>query len=204
MGHAGSAAKLASPFDDIFSGEAEAQWGFTFLRQTLDALDAGANHYRPCALTLPKSHKLRLLRFNFGPWLLVDFCGPTSKYGKRINLALLTEGFAIDPRKKWLSFNYPHDKRGVSIFTFSWEEVRSMDAELSAHYQASMHYTGQLIGYWKGSPYRLAHQPQIFAAVFDTGVRDDLLRHGLDPMFAYKQNSQEELRNILDNSGENE
>jgi hypothetical protein len=40
-------------------------------------------------------------------------------------------------------------------------------------------------GKWKGSPYRLAHQPQIMAAVFDATVRADLLQNGLDPF--YKQ-----------------
>jgi hypothetical protein len=98
-------AKLAPPFDAIFHDAEEAQWGFDFLRHTLEILDAGANHYRPCVMTLPKSHKFRLLRFNFGPWLLIDYCGPASKYGKRINLALISDDLAVDPRKKWLSFN---------------------------------------------------------------------------------------------------
>ncbi len=183
---------LAPPFDAIFHDHAEAQWGFDFLHQTFDALNAGENNYRPTAITLPKSHKLRLLRFNFGPWLLVDFCGPMAKYGKRINLALLADDSAVDPRKKWLSFNYPYDRRGVSIYKFSWEEIQQMDEGLKERYAASMHYTGTLIGYWKGSPYRLAHQPQIFAAVFNLEVRADLLNHGLDPHFTHKVNSQDE------------
>jgi hypothetical protein len=192
MRNAATTSQLALPFADIFADDEEAQWGFDFLRHTFDSLNAGANEYRPTALTLPKSHKLRLLRFNFGPWLLVDFCGPASTYGKRINLALLTHGFEIDPRRLWLSFNYPHDKRGVSIFKFTWEEIKNMDAELTRHYEASMQYTGELIGYWKGSPYRLAHQPQIFAAVFDPVVRADLLQHGLDPLFFHRMNGQDE------------
>jgi hypothetical protein len=178
-----ASSKLATPFDDIFADPDEAMWGFDFLRQTLDLLNAGVNHYRPCVLTLPKSHKRRLLRFNFGPWLLVDFCGPESTYGKRINLALLTGEFGIDPRKKWLSFNYPYDRRGVSIYKFTWEEIYTMGAELTEHYEASMHYAGELFTKWKGSPYRLAHQPQIFAGIFDVEVRADLLRHGLNPLF---------------------
>ena len=186
---------LATPFDAIFHNYAEAEWGFDFLRHTFEKLNAGVNHYRPTAITLPKSHKLRLLRFNFGPWLLIDFCGPTAKYGKRINLALLTDDTAVDPRKKWLTFHYPYDKRGVSIYMFTWQEIKEMDGDLKAHYEASMQYTGELIGYWKGSPYRLAHQPQIFTAVFNPEVRADLLQHGLDPLFAHKledQESQEE------------
>jgi hypothetical protein len=66
-----------------------------------------------------------------------------------------------------------------------------MDAELTRHYEASMHYTGALIGKWKGSPYRLAHQPQIFAAIFDPSIRADLLHDGLDPLFVHKFNRQE-------------
>jgi hypothetical protein len=185
---------LAPPFHAIFEDDAEAQWGFDFLHHTLEMLNAGENHYRPCVLTLPKSHKRRLLRFNFGPWLLIDYCGPNSTYGKRINLALLTDDSAVDPRRKWLSFNYPHDKRGVSIYMFTWDEIRSMDRTLTKHYIASMHYTGKLIGYWKGSPYRLAHQPQIFAAIFDHSVRADLLQHGLDPRFAHQEFFQGEVK----------
>lgn len=180
---------LASPFDAIFHDEAEAQWGFDFLRHTFDLLNAKTNDYRPTAITLPKGHKWRLLRFNFGPWLLIDFCGPTSTYGKRINLALITDDAAVDPRKKWFSFNYPYDRRGVSIYKFSWQEIQEMDEELEKHYEVSMHYTGELIGTWKGSPYRLAHRPQILAAIFDATVRADLFQHGLDPMFAHGQNS---------------
>ena len=177
---------LAPPFDDIFHDETEADWAFDFMRHTFDLLGAAANEYRPTALTLPKSHKLRLLRFNFGPWLLVDFCGPTAKYGKRINLALIKDDRAVDPRKHWLSFNYPHDHRGVSIYKFAWDEIKRMDARLQAHYEESMYYTGSLISSWKGSPYRLAHQPQIFAAIFEPAVRADLFEHGLDPLFAHR------------------
>jgi hypothetical protein len=183
--------KLAPPFDAIFADHAEAQWGFDFLRHTFEKLNAAENNYRPTAITLPKSHKLRLLRFNFGPWLLIDFCGPTSKYGKRINLALITDDLAVDPRKKWLSFNYQYDKRGVSIYKFGWQEIKQMDAQLTKHYEASMQYTGELIGYWKGSPYRLAHQPQIFDGVFDLAVRADFFQYGLDPLYTYRVNGQE-------------
>jgi hypothetical protein len=177
------ASALAHPFHAIFEDEAEAHWGFDFLQHTFDLLNARANDYRPTAITLPKSHKWRLLRFNFGPWLLVDFCGPRSTYGKRINLALITDDRAVDPRKKWFAFNYPHDKRGVSVYQFTWPEIKHMDAALENHYATSMHYTGELIGKWKGSPYRLAHQPQIMAAVFDATVRADLLQNGLDPFY---------------------
>jgi hypothetical protein len=184
--------QLASPFDAIFADYDEAQWGFNFLHQTLALLNAGTNEFRPCVFTLPKSHKLRLLRFNFGPWLLVDFCGPASTYDKRINLALLTGEFGIDPRKHWLSFNYPYDRRGVSIYKFTWKEIRAMDNELIEHYEVSMHYASQLFANWKGSPYRLAHQPQIFAAAFDPTVRADLLQNGLDPMFVHRTANQDE------------
>ncbi|HXF61912.1 MAG TPA: hypothetical protein VNK95_09855, partial [Caldilineaceae bacterium] len=107
-----TSSQLASPFDRIFADRAEAEWAFTFLSQTLELLNAGSNAYLPCALTLPKNHKRRLLRLNFGPWLLLDFCGPSSQYGKRIHLALLAYGFATDPRKRWFVFNHPHDRRG--------------------------------------------------------------------------------------------
>jgi hypothetical protein len=180
---------LAPPFNAIFDDLGEAQWGFDFLCHTFDLLNARANDYRPTAITLPKSHKWRLLRFNFGPWLLIDFCGRASTYGKRINLALISDDAAVDPRKKWLSFNYPHDKRGVAIYKFSWREIAQMDAQLESHYVASMHYTGELIGKWKGSPHRLAHQPQIFAAVFNAEVRANLLQHGLDPLFVRRLNA---------------
>jgi hypothetical protein len=183
---------LAPPFDAIFADYAEAQWGFDFLRHTFDMLNAAENDYRPTAITLPKSHKLRLLRFNFGPWLLIDFSGPTATYGKRINLALITDDQAVDPRKKWLSFHYPYDWRGVSIYMFTWREIQEMNSTLTKHYEDSMHYTGELIGYWKGSPYRLAHQPQIFAAVFDQNARTDLLQYGLDPLFARRMSEQEQ------------
>lgn len=183
--------QLAPPFAEIFNDEAEAQWGFDFLHHTLDVLKAGDNHYRPCVMTLPKSHKLRVLRFNFGPWLLIDHCGPTSHFGKHIHLALITDDMAVDPRKKWLSFNYPYDKRGVSIYRFDYQEIKKMDAKLTAHYEESMRYTGELIGYWKGSPYRLAHQPQIFAAIFDPTVRADLLRYGLDPLFVHRMSQEQ-------------
>lgn len=175
--------QLASPFDRIFADRAEAEWAFTFLSQTLELLKAGSNGYRPCALTLPKQHKRRLLRFNFGPWLLLDFCGPSSHYGKRIHLALLAYEFETDPSKRWFVFNYPHDRRGVGVYRFSWAEVQSMDPSLAEHYEASMHYAGELFTRWKGSPYRLAHQSQLFAAVLDPALRAHVLTHGLEPSF---------------------
>lgn len=174
---------LAPPFERIFADYAEAEWGFGFLRQTIDLLNAGANAYRPCVLTLPKNHKQRLLRFNFGPWLLVDFCGPTSKYGKWIHLALLRDGLATASRKEWFVFSHPHDKRGMAVYRFTWAEVQSMDSELTEHYEVSMQYTGELFGHWRGSAYQLAHQPQLFAGIFDPALRASILTHGLDPFF---------------------
>src|SRR5690606_27112093 len=175
---------LAPPFDCIFADRAEAEWGFGFLRQTLELLNAESNAYRPCVLTLPKNHKRRLLRFNFGPWLLMDFCGPKSEYGKRINLALLRDGFATDLRRQWFVFNHPHDRRGVGVYHFTWAEVQAMNEDLVEHYQASMHYIGALFSGWQGWPYRMAHQPQIFTGIFDLTVRDSLLTDGINPFFA--------------------
>lgn len=176
-------APLATPFQAIFADRAEAEWAFMFLRRTLDLLNTGTNGYRPCALTLPKNHKRRLLRLNFGPWLLIDFCGPHSQYGKRINLALLTEGCPAIREKQWFVFNYPYDWRGGGVYCFSWAEIQQMDEELAAHYVASMHYIGGLFGKWQGSPYRLAHQPHVFAAIFDPQVRATLLTKGINPLF---------------------
>ncbi|HXF60781.1 MAG TPA: hypothetical protein VNK95_04145, partial [Caldilineaceae bacterium] len=51
------------------------------------------------------------------------------------------------------------------------------------HYEVSMHYAGELFAHWKGSPYRLAHQSQIFAAVLDPALRAHILTHGLEPSF---------------------
>jgi hypothetical protein len=58
-----------------------------------------------------------------------------------------------------------------------------MGNELLEHYEVSMHYAGELFAHWQGSPYRLAHQPQIFAGVIDPAVCDYILTHGLDPLF---------------------
>lgn len=182
--------RIAPPFNAIFADQAEADWALDFLGHTLDLLDAAPNEYRPVSLTLPKNYKQNLIRFNFGPWLLIDFSGPASPYGKIIHLALIADNTAIDPRKQVFAFNHPHDRRGVAVYRFSWQEIRAMDEDLTSHYQTSMYYTGALFSHWRGTPYRLAHQPQIFAAVFDADIRTDLWANGLDPFYVHRNRDQ--------------
>lgn len=115
---------IAPPFNAIFDDQAEADWGLDFLGHTLDLLDAAPNEYRPVSLTLPKNYKQNLMRFNFGPWLLIDFSGPASTYGKIIHLALIADNTMVDPRKNVFAFNHPHDVRGVAIYRFTWKKSR--------------------------------------------------------------------------------
>lgn len=176
---------IAPPFNKIFDDQYEADWALDFLRHTLDLLDAAPNEYRPVSLTLPKNHKHNIIRFNFGPWLLIDFSGPASSHGKTVHLALIIDNDMVDPRKKVFAFNHPHDKRGVAVYRFQWAEIKSMQDDLASHYQNSMYYTGALFSHWRGTPYRLAHQPQLFAAIFDQDVRSDLWANGLDPFYTH-------------------
>ncbi len=175
---------LAAPLRHIFADWVEAEWGFQFLRTTLALLGAETHGDRPYALTLPRSHKQQLLRLNFGPWLLLDFCGPGSEYGKRINLALLKEGVVVDPRREWFTFSRRFVRREVAVYHFDWPEVQAMDAELTELYKESMDYIGGLFAHWQGSTWRLVHQRQLFASIYDPVLRDSFFEAGLNPFLA--------------------
>lgn len=166
---------LAPPFDLIFDNGEEANQGFEFLRRSLDLMNAQANNYRSCVLTLPKNHKGRLLRLNVGMWLCIDLFGPYKSRKKGVHLALLTEGMAAFQWRQVGTFSNRGHKREVGVFFVEYKDVLNMSAEFTQHYEESMRYIGKTFGSWVDSPFRHAHQEKVFDAIFDPAKRKHIL-----------------------------
>ena len=94
---------MAVPFTNIFADRGEAEWAFDFMRQAMELLGVSGPGDRRCAVTLPTNNP-RLLRFNFGPWLVLDFRGLSRMAG--IALLLLMIYFFEFMRRDFVGLNY--------------------------------------------------------------------------------------------------
>ena len=175
------AVPLAAPLNAVFASADEAEWAFDLLGTALEGLGAGELGDPRVVLSLPKTGAGRVLRLNFGQWLVLDFRGDVE--GRtRMGVALRTEaGRALDNGTQiGEPFAEVEGRPEQAVFEFAVADVRPMPSELEAAIEASMTEIGDRFATWGGSPYVHHHQPQVEAAVFDDAARDALFQDGLD------------------------
>lgn len=166
---------LPEPFASIFQDKGEAEWAFGFLRETAERLGVKGLDDPRVALTLPKGRDL--LRLNFGQWLIVSLFGPSATTN-RAEIALLTG--LVDPPAKYSAFARGTDEPEVCVCEYSIESVRAMDAPLRGAWNKTLDFIAAKFRDWEGSPFRNAHQPELFQMVFDEEKQKQCLAKGLD------------------------
>lgn len=173
---ASSEATLAEPFSNIFSDRKEAEWAFDLLQETLERLAVSESDNPPIALTLP--HKGKVLRLNYGRWVVLGFCGPNA-YHHGIEMALLpaVEGLESDVGS-WDPFKQYNDEQ-IKVYTLPTPVVRAWEGSLRAIYETTFDRLREKFGHWRGSSFSPFHQSRVYDAVFDPDKRAELLTEGL-------------------------
>ena len=157
---------LAPPFDRMFTDRAEAEWAFTFMRETIERVGSRGIDDPRFSLTLPRGYTC----INFGNWRLLDF--PRGK----ISLALKTN--LVDPSynfERWGAFA----NSDLSVHEIPHKFVRPFPDDLQDAYEKSCEQIKKRFQHWQGTPYRKSHIQEIFAAIYDDSLRDKLLTKGL-------------------------
>jgi 5-methylcytosine-specific restriction enzyme B len=166
--------QLAQPFATIFSSYEEAEQVFEFFAETARKVGLRGEQDDRFALTL--RHNQRVLRLNFGNWMLVDYNGREKGH---LNLALLSE--LVPPEYEMIDWgpSFARTERPVQLFMLPLDLALNMPPDLSVAYEESMSYLSEYFLHWGGSTWRSSNQQALFAALFDDDKRDALLTGGI-------------------------
>ena len=102
---------LSKPFSQIFADLDEAKWAFGLLKETLDRLGVISYDDERFAITLPKNG--RVLRLNFGPWLVLGFKNPELTEN-RITLTFIADLAKVDD--SFVTFNFARSPGEPCVF----------------------------------------------------------------------------------------
>jgi hypothetical protein len=173
-----SAETLAAPFNDHFSSLDEAQWAFELLQTTLLKLGvsaAGAERDRRISLTLPRPGIVRL-RLNFGNWAIITF-SDRSVGQDRVQFVCRV-GHVRNSSDG--AFADEIDGQAFTLASCSVASMRDIKSVESREFADSLTIVARRFKDWKGARVRAAHNPRLLRMVFDSKLRDELLRAGLD------------------------
>lgn len=188
--------KLAKPFNTVFRNREEAEWAFDLFRETIVRLGLRNVADKRFALTL--RHNNTVLRLNFGNWMVLDV-----RRGF-VEIALIDQVVKLDIKPEtWGAFAVRDElETKVSVHVLPTEVVRTWSANLREVYEKSLDFIALRFKNWKASPYRHAHQAEIFEAFFDKVKQQHLLNYGSTQ--ADKISLDEQVLNDLIEAGWNE
>jgi len=171
----GGTSTLGAPFDRIFDDRAEADWAFDLLSRGCELLGVTGPDDPRIAATLPYGGGH--LHLNLGNWLMVGFEPPANE--NDLGLAMLADAPGIKDLAGGL---FKKAGGGDSLFALKYlprGQYRA-SAELQNSFQQSMPALGSHFSHAVSSGARKHHTPEVAQAIFDAGVRDDLLTLGLE------------------------
>jgi MoxR-like ATPase len=123
-------------------------------------------HFTPMLTTMVPGHP----RLNFGNWLILDF--PRD----RVSITLLKD--QVDPDIVHHCWDGFASAKQMAVHSILRTHLNPFSSELQLIYQRSCEFMRQHFRNWKGTPYRGAHRPELFEALFDEAQRDELLSKG--------------------------
>jgi len=166
--------RLGTPFSQIFTDRAEAEWAFDLTREVIERLGITNPRNERFALTL--GYGGSVLRLNYGKWAVLHFYGPGSQY--RVGLALIDEAVDIAGSfRQWDSF--AEGEPTISVYELPVEMVRPLEGNLRDVYERSLDSIAERFGHWRACPFRRFNRLEIAEAVFDPEKRNKLLSEGL-------------------------
>lgn len=177
----GTASQLAQPFSSIFRTWAEADWAFDLFADVAKRLGVTGPADPRVAFTYGVNQRRKVLRLNFGNWMVADVIRSDPAEDLHVRLALLANDFdqlGLDvPRYE--PFAPKKDAPVVRHYELSASQLATMTTGLRGVYEASFACIADVFKHWKGSPWRFAHEQELFDAVLDPGLRHRLFAVGV-------------------------
>jgi hypothetical protein len=188
---------LAEPFNTIFKNHEEAEWAFDFFAETIRKLGLRDLNDKRFALTVRYNNSI--LRLNFGNWMVLDMSQ------EMVDIALIdneVKQLGV-PFTKWGAFaTRDKTERVVTVHVLPLKTVRNWSGNLRDVYERSVQLIAERFKNWKGSPFRHAHQAEIFEAFFDLEKRQKILGRGTTTVGS--ANLEGKIRNQLVKAGWND
>lgn len=164
---------LAPPFDTLFGDRPTADWACDLFANTVRQLGGWPDDPR-FALTLP--HGRKMMRLNVGNWMVMDISA---------RRAVLQLAALVEPMERTYDFPrgepFARTDDKLAVFAIPLTTARAWPEELDVIYKESMLVIAERFAHYNGSPFRRAHQPELFRALFDTAERERLFVTGLPP-----------------------
>jgi len=162
---------LAPPFDAVFGDRATAEWAFDLFAMTAQRLGGWPDDPR-FALTLPRGRTM--MRLNLGNWMVMDVS---------VRSGVLHLSALVEPMERAYPFRrgepFARVDEAMAVFAIPLETARVWPEELHRIYEESMLAIAERFGRYRGTPYRRAHQAELFRALFDKDERARLFVAGL-------------------------
>ncbi|MCE5244445.1 MAG: AAA family ATPase [Syntrophobacteraceae bacterium] len=164
----------------IFKDWNDANLALDFLKDAFVRLGVDGPADPRLSVTLPKTWKDRLLRVNFGNWMVIDLRRDATSKRMQVNLALLKDSIPenLCDRIQGDAFKQKDGDPDVCIVETSMSDDWKMSSELREAYEKSFSYIAERFKDWQGTPYSFAHRASLLAAVFDLNKRNKLF-HGV-------------------------
>ena len=182
---------LSESFAQIFTDLEEAKWAFGFLREALNRLGVNSSDDERFAITLPTNG--RVLRLNFGQWLVLDFKNPELTEN-RVTLTFLKNLVNLDDSFVTFSFAKKSGEQDVRNYSLPIEMVRPLDSNLRNAHEKTLDYIKDKFGAWRRTIWRKHHVAEIGEAIFDEVKLEKLLSEDVNIrrhkywMFQYNPN----------------
>lgn len=157
--------QLAPLFFSMFANVEEAEWAFDLMADMVERVGGRGPDDPRFALTLAPGY----LRLNFGNWVILDF--PRGK----VSVALQTNLVDEKTYTHWGKFSNSQ----IQVYEIPRSDARPFTPPLQQAYEKTCTIIRERFARWKRSPFRRAHVPQIFAALYDPDLRETLFREGL-------------------------
>lgn len=172
---------LAAPFASIFNTWAEADWAFDLFADVARRLGVTGPADPRVSFTYGVNQRRKVLRLNFGNWMVTDVARSDSAEGLHLRMALLADAFEplglTAPR--FDAFTQKAGAPEVRVYELPASLLIDMPDGLRGVYEASLAYIAGVFAHWKAGVWRFAHQQEIFDAVFDPIQRQRLFTAGL-------------------------
>lgn len=168
---------LASPFNRLFTDEAQANQVLDYFRDILGFL--GAERDDSC-LVLSFSERGKnggRLRIIYGRWAVFGF--RNRKRDTSVQVLVPEDHSSVSVLKHSYTFSDTESNERYILGWVSLDWFKSNFESLAPDLEKTAARVAEIFGDWEASPYSTSHLPSLFEVIGDTGARRRVLRTGL-------------------------
>ena len=174
---------LAAPFNEFFASFKEANQGFDLIKETLVKFGVNpAESENDGRISLTLVGKRNRMRLNFADWAVLTF-NPLTRGDKRLDFMCIKKLIpaASQDTESDFEFSDTIDGQQFGSGTCAVAVLHEPESEENHVYLQSLELAAKRFKNSKGSRWAMNHEPPVLQMVFDTELRQKLLKEGLNP-----------------------